>query len=104
MHGSKVSLSKHSSNPQLLRVYICSHQMVPRWYLHHRLELTTNTVPLWKQNTVNTNIVPLASNIWQLHQESQTLCVCLWCLCCLLVHYWQSAMLAPQPFVLPFLQ
>lgn len=49
MHASKVSLSKHSSNPQLLRVYIGSHHVISRWHLHHGLQLTADPVPLWAQ-------------------------------------------------------
>lgn len=46
MHASKVSLSKHSSDPQLLRVYVCSNQVISRWYLHHGLQLTAYPVSL----------------------------------------------------------
>lgn len=57
MHASEVSLSKHSSDPQLLRVYICSHQVISRRHLHHGLQLTAYPIPLWthKKSTNHIN-------------------------------------------------
>lgn len=46
MHAGKVSLPENSSNPQLLRVDICPHQMISRRYLHHGLQLTAHAVSL----------------------------------------------------------
>lgn len=75
MHASKVSLSEYSSNPKLLRVYVCSNQVISRWYLNHGFHFTAYAVPLRRKQKQILNIMSfslkLTSKLMILHSSNR---------------------------------